>query len=377
MKLAAHVQTYGMRAPIVIFQHCGYDEMITGQMNDPDDVRIHECWQNIYNPHYFEHIIGRYNVIAVVTGHTHNGGQATNFGAVRQLCNYNDGNMVPIQLSSNNAQFLAMRLKLNENTGAGSLEFKTIKLGLKAASPTETSTWHRTFSTKNVFTLQENTKYAFQNELGMLGIGWQNHGCGLQLMGGWNTPGDQIAECQFYLEFNLNNPAQVAVYQIRDNQKKYINFWNNRCLVSYFDQKDAYYFDYELSTDAKSGSDLILFKTATHYWCIFVVWDSPILTLCPNSEPSMRKYDFKVTLIELEAAVCQRTGAPPVVVALNPEHQLANPPVLDSDDSLPVWNWTAFLVAGLVASVVFGTGVYWYRQRKSASYEPIPDGESI
>jgi hypothetical protein len=203
-------------------------------------------------------------------------------------------------------------------------------------------------------------------------------------MGGWGAPGDQVPECQFYLEPNPSNPAQFAVYQIRDNQNKYINFWvhdDAKCLVSYFDQPLAFYFDYELSTDAKSGSDLILFKTPTHYWCIIVAWHSPILTLCPISDPSLRQYDFKVTLIELESADCQRTGAPPVVFeALNSEHQPANPPVLDISHSSPlVWNWTAFLVAGLVASVVFGGAVYWYRQRKSALYEPIPaiDGDSI
>jgi hypothetical protein len=85
--LQAHVERYGDRAPIIIFQHYGYDQ--DGISAAPRGYR--KVWWSAADRKRFEDIIKDYNVIVFFTGHSHKADWRT-FGDRQQYLNVSTGN---------------------------------------------------------------------------------------------------------------------------------------------------------------------------------------------------------------------------------------------------------------------------------------------
>jgi cytolysin (calcineurin-like family phosphatase) len=84
--LARHAANFGPDAPIVIFQHYGYDEFSTSRAGDG----WNGWWWSPDDRTRFESILNRYNVIALFSGHNHAVGNRQ-FGSVRQFLNVSTG----------------------------------------------------------------------------------------------------------------------------------------------------------------------------------------------------------------------------------------------------------------------------------------------
>jgi cytolysin (calcineurin-like family phosphatase) len=85
--LQAHVERYGDRAPIIIFQHYGYDD--AGTSAAPRGYK--KVWWSAADRQKFENIIKGYNVIVLFTGHSH-AANWRQFGDQQQYLNVSAGN---------------------------------------------------------------------------------------------------------------------------------------------------------------------------------------------------------------------------------------------------------------------------------------------
>jgi cytolysin (calcineurin-like family phosphatase) len=85
--LQAHVERYGERAPIIIFQHYGYDD--AGTSAAPRGYN--KVWWPAADRRRFEAIIKPYNVIVLFTGHSHEANWR-HFGDQNQYLNVSTGN---------------------------------------------------------------------------------------------------------------------------------------------------------------------------------------------------------------------------------------------------------------------------------------------
>jgi cytolysin (calcineurin-like family phosphatase) len=85
--LAAHAAAFGPDAPVVIFQHYGYDNDSLGQAGDGWDG----WWWSPPHRAKLESILNRYNVIVLFSGHNHAVGSRT-FGGLRKFLNVSTGN---------------------------------------------------------------------------------------------------------------------------------------------------------------------------------------------------------------------------------------------------------------------------------------------
>ena len=85
--LQAHVERYGERAPIIIFQHYGYDDKGTSAA----PRGYNKVWWPAADRQKFEEIIKPYNVIVFFTGHSHEANWRQ-FGDQKQYLNVSTGN---------------------------------------------------------------------------------------------------------------------------------------------------------------------------------------------------------------------------------------------------------------------------------------------
>jgi cytolysin (calcineurin-like family phosphatase) len=85
--LKAHADKYGAKAPIIIFQHYGYD----GAGTSAAPRGYGKVWWSQGDRDAFEDIIAPYNVIALFTGHSHEANWRW-FGSFKSVLNVSAGN---------------------------------------------------------------------------------------------------------------------------------------------------------------------------------------------------------------------------------------------------------------------------------------------